>query len=148
MSLVFKHGDIFTSNAKVLVNTVNCVGAMGKGIALVHREMYPEQYVDYREMCDKRKIRVGKVYLWDGEQYGYEHNVLWFPTKDHWRYPSKLSWIERGLNYFVQNYERLGIDSIAFPKLGCSNGGLDWNDVKPLMIEYLEDLPIHIEIWE
>lgn len=146
--IVFKTGDIFSSTTKCTVNTINCVGAMGKGIALLHRERYPEQYKEYREKCFSKQIHTGNVYFWKGTDYGYDRDVLWFPTKFHWKNPSTLEYIESGLKAFVNSYEKMGITSIAFPKLGCSNGGLKWEDVKPLMVKYLENLPIEIEIYE
>lgn len=148
MGIIFKNGDMFTSNAKVLVNTINCVGAMGKGIALIHKQKYPEQYDEYRKKCFAKQIHTGNVYYWKGTDYGYEKDVLQFPTKFHWRNPSELSYIRSGLQAFVDKYEEFGITYIAFPKLGCSNGGLKWEVVKPIMLEYLRNLPIEIEIWE
>ena len=148
MPITIKSGDMFTTEAKVLVNTINCVGAMGKGIALIHKQRYPEQYESYRKQCEAKKIHTGKVYFWRGTSGGYDKDVLLFPTKDHWKNPSEISYIKTGLQAFVEKYQKFGITSIAFPKLGCSNGGLKWEDVKPIMLEYLSDLPIEIEIWE
>lgn len=146
--IIFKTGNIFTSTTKCTVNTINCVGAMGAGIALQHKKRYPEQYTTYREQCFLKKIHTGNVYLWKGTDYGYDRDVLWFPTKYDWKNPSKIEYIENGLKAFVENYKNLNITSISFPKLGCANGGLSWEEVKPLMIKYLKDLPIEIEIYE
>ena len=139
----YVQGDIFNSPAQVLVNTVNTVGVMGKGIALSFKKMYPDMYEAYRKECDKHRLIIGKLMLW----YGTDHWVLMFPTKEHWRNPSRIEYIEKGLMTFVRKYTDYNITSIAFPKLGCGNGELDWTDVKPLMERYLKDLPIDIYIY-
>lgn len=141
--LTYIKGDLLNSPAQVLVNTVNTVGVMGKGIALDFKNRYPEMFKVYQRECDKKNLEIGKLILWkDDEKW-----VLLFPTKKHWRSPSKIEYIKRGLNKFVQSYEALGIESIAFPRLGCGNGGLDWDLVKPIMENYLKCLPIHVYIY-
>ena len=141
--MVVKIGNIFESDCSTIVNTINCVGVMGKGIALEFKKRYPDMFMDYVRKCDKAEIRPGKPYFF---QNG-EISILNFPTKDHWRSPSRLSYVEDGLNWFVENYEKYGIKSIAFPPLGCGNGGLDWDVVGPVMYQKLNDLPIKIEIY-
>lgn len=141
--LTYIEGDIFSSPAQVLVNTVNTVGVMGKGIALEFKKRYPAMFQEYKEQCDKHKLIIGKLMLW----YAPDHWILQFPTKEHWRNPSKLEYIEKGLMVFVRKYADYNISSIAFPKLGCGNGELAWNDVKPLMEKYLKDLPIDVYIY-
>lgn len=141
--LKYIEGDLFSSPAQVLVNTVNTVGVMGKGIALEFKKRYPEMFLQYKEQCDKHKLVIGKLMLW----YEPDHWLLQFPTKEHWRNPSKLEYIEKGLMAFVRKYADYNISSIAFPKLGCGNGELDWNEVKPLMEKYLKDLPIDVYIY-
>lgn len=141
--LTYIKGDLLNSPAQVLVNTVNTVGVMGKGIALDFKNRYPEMFRVYQKECDSKNLDVGKLVLWkDNEKW-----VLLFPTKKHWRLPSKIEYIEKGLDKFVQSYEMLGIESIAFPRLGCGNGGLDWNTVRPIMEKYLKSLPIHVYIY-
>lgn len=130
------------SPAHTLVNTVNCVGVMGKGIAKAFRERYPAMFAPYKRLCDEKLLEPGKLWLWQGE----DHSVLNFPTKIHWRHPSKIEWVELGLKKFVDSYEARGITSISFPRLGCGNGGLDWAEVQPLMERYLAPLPIDIFI--
>lgn len=142
--LEIKIGNLFDSRAETLVNTVNCVGVMGKGIAAIFKEKYPEMFTAYQDMCARKEVQTGRLYPY--YQNG-KVRILNFPTKKHWRSSSKIEYIESGLNWFVQNYEVLGIRSIAFPPLGCGNGGLDWNDVGPLMYEKLVTLPIDIEIY-
>ena len=141
--LTYLKGDLLSSPAQVQVNTVNTVGVMGKGIALQFKKKYPEMFTAYQRVCEKRQIDTGKLYLWKSP----EKWVLMFPTKKHWRNPSRMEYIESGLQKFVDNYERLGIESIAFPKLGCGNGGLEWSAVKIIMEKYLRPLPISIYIY-
>ena len=139
----YLEGDIFTSPAQVIVNTVNTVGVMGKGIALSFKKAYPEMYKAYRNACEDNTFQMGKLMLWRE----IDHWILLFPTKENWRNPSKLEYIEQGLKKFVETYFEMGITSIAFPRLGCGNGGLDWNDVKALMEKYLKPLPIDVYIY-
>lgn len=137
-------GNIFDSTAKTVVNTVNCVGVMGKGIAEEFKRRFPEMFREYVRLCDLGEVRPGQPYLYT-DIYGT--SIINFPTKNHWKSPSKLSYISDGLNWFVQNYEQLGITSIAFPPLGCGNGGLKWEIVGPLMYQTLSSLPIDIEVY-
>lgn len=142
--MIIKIGDIFESKCSTIVNTVNCVGVMGKGIALKFKEAYPEMYLDYAKKCAAGLIKVGTPYIYrnaDGRK------ILNFPTKDHWRSPSRLSYIVDGLNWFIENYKEYDIDSIAFPPLGCGNGGLTWDVVGPVMYQKLSQLPINVEIY-
>jgi O-acetyl-ADP-ribose deacetylase (regulator of RNase III) len=137
-------GNLFESPAQTLVNTVNTVGVMGKGVALNFKRIYPEMFREYRELCEEGRIEIGSLHL-----YRTPHkNVLNFPTKRHWRQPSKPEYIEAGLTTFVQNYEKMKIRSVAFPPLGCGNGELDFaRVVQPIMEEYLRDLPIPVFIY-
>lgn len=139
-----KIGDIFESECSTIVNTVNCVGVMGKGIALEFKKRYPEMYMDYVNRCNSKEVKTGAPYVYDN---GDGTSILNFPTKDNWRSPSRLSYVVEGLDWFVENYERYGITSIAFPPLGCGNGGLDWAIVGPLMYQKLNKLPIDVEIY-
>lgn len=137
-------GDLFTSKALTLVNTVNCVGVMGKGVALEFKKRFPLLFEDYTERCQRKQVRLGEPYLYRASG---DKEVLNFPTKGHWRSPSRLSDIEAGLDYFVKHYESWGITSIAFPPLGCGNGGLEWAEVGPLVYGKLHRLPIDVEIY-
>lgn len=141
--LRYVEGDIFNSPALVLVNTVNTVGVMGKGIALGFKQRYPEMFAEYRQACDKGKVQIGRLMMW----YGTDHWILNFPTKEHWRRPSRIEYIEKGLMTFCRKYADYNITSIAFPRLGCGNGELSWDEVRPLMERYLGDLPIDIYIY-
>lgn len=134
--LRYYEGTVFNTNADVLVNTVNCFGVMGAGIALEFKLRYPDMFIRYEEMCKNKLYKVGHPRLFRSSN----KSILNFPTKNHWRAPSKIEWIEDGLKYFAMNYKKAEIKSIAFPKLGTSNGGLKWEEVKPLMERYLGDL--------
>jgi len=140
--LLYRRTSLMESSAQTLVNTVNCVGVMGKGVAREFKFREPRMFLAYKKLCDDKKLAPGKLWLWRGEK----NWTLNFPTKVHWRYPSKLEWIEAGLEKFRSGYERLGIREVSFPRLGCGNGGLDWQDVRPLMERYLASLPIEIYI--
>lgn len=129
----------FSSPAQTLVNTVNTVGVMGKGIALEFKKRYLAMYEQYKKYCDDGSLTIGKLMLWRDEP---DHWLLMFPTKTTWRKPSDLSYIEAGLKKFTDTYTDKGITSAAFPRLGCGNGGLNWEDVKPLMEKYLGPLSI------
>ncbi len=135
--------DLFTSPARVLVNTVNTVGVMGKGIARDFKQVYPEMFEEYQELCEKGAFNIGNLWLYKTSNKW----VLNFPTKKHWRQPSKPEYIEEGLKKFVDTYHVYGITSISFPLLGCGNGELDWEtQVRPLMEEYLQSIPVIVYI--
>lgn len=151
--IVFKTGDIFKSDAQTLVNTVNCKGIMGKGIALQFKKKYPDMFNEYKLACKPGQYRClehgGDLWLYTYIDFFKQKKILCFATKEEWWHPSKLEWIERGLQNFVEDYKYWSITSIAFPKLGCNNEGLNWeNDVKPLMFKYLQPLDIICEIYE
>lgn len=141
--IMYLKGNLLSSPAQVLVNTVNTVGVMGKGIALQFKNKYPDMFKAYQKICEEHRLDIGMLYLWKSE----DKWILMFPTKKHWRNPSKIEYIEKGLEKFVNNYEKLGIESIAFPRLGCGNGKLDWQIVKPIMEKYLKPLPITVYIY-
>lgn len=142
MSIIYRRTSIFDSSAQTLVNTVNCVGVMGKGLAKEFKSREPGMFRAYREICYRGDLRPGLLWLWRGKTSW----VLNFPTKIHWRNPSKIEWIEAGLQKFVANYKSLDISEVSFPRLGCGNGDLDWNEVRPLMEKYLGDLSIPVFI--
>lgn len=139
------NGNIFNSKAQTIVNTINCVGVMGKGIALVFKLRYPMMFDIYQKYCYEHLIEIGKLWLYKGEPD--TPWVLNFPTKTHWKLPSEYVYIERGLQKFVETYEEKGITSIAFPLLGANNGGLDKEKVLDLMTNYLNKCNIPIEIY-
>jgi O-acetyl-ADP-ribose deacetylase (regulator of RNase III) len=139
--ITYVAGNLFTSPAQVLVNTVNTQGVMGKGIALQFKKTYPEMFSKYQELCETGKINIGVLWI-----YKTPHKwILNFPTKKHWRNPSKPEYIETGLKKLSEKFNELGIYSIAFPALGCGNGELDWETtVKPLMEKYLNKIPADV----
>ncbi len=137
-------GDLFKSTAKTLVNTVNCVGTMGKGVAQVFKTRYPGMYEDYRARCEAGEVRLGDPYLY--EDLGGA-SILNFPTKDHWKSASRIADIEAGLDFFLAHHKAWGIESIAFPPLGCGNGGLDWADVGPLLYRKLSGHDFDVELY-
>lgn len=137
--------SIFNSPAKVLTNPVNTVGVMGKGLALEFKTRYPDMFKKYKRLCDTRQLTIGRLYYY--ESANTLPDVINFPTKQDWRRPSKLEYIEKGLYAFVERYDcDWDITSIAFPKLGCGYGNLEWSDVKPVMEHYLAELPIEVYI--
>ncbi|MBQ7678681.1 MAG: macro domain-containing protein, partial [Butyrivibrio sp.] len=142
--MIIKIGDLFDSKCETIVNTVNCVGVMGKGIALEFKKKYPEMFEQYQSLCKEGKVQPGIPYVY---QTAKGRKILNFPTKGHWRSPSQISFISDGLDWFIEHYAEYGIKSVAFPGLGCGNGGLSWNVVGPLMYHKLRKLPIEIEIY-
>jgi O-acetyl-ADP-ribose deacetylase (regulator of RNase III) len=139
------NGNIFNTKAQTIVNTVNCVGVMGKGIALVFKLRYPLMFDIYQDYCKKRLIDIGKLWIYKGDKN--DPWVLNFPTKTHWKLPSEYEYIEKGLQKFVETYKEKGITSIAFPLLGANNGGLNSQKVEELMISYLSKCDIPVEIY-
>lgn len=139
-------GNIFNSRARALVNTVNCVGVMGKGIALEFRRRYPEMFSEYVKACQQNELEPGKVYY---SRVYKDLLILNFAIKGHWRFDSEITWIESCLEQFSKEYQQKGIDSIAFPWMGAMNGGLDLSDIKATMRRYLQPLSgIAIEVYD
>lgn len=136
-------GTVFNVEAQAFVNTVNCTGVMGAGIALEFMLRYPKMFEDYESKCKDKNINTGYV---DYFKISDEIIIINFPTKWHFKYPSKLIWIEQGLQHFIKTYKQYGITSVAFPKLGTNNGGLNWEDVKRVMEKYLSNIDIDIYI--
>ena len=140
--ITYKDTTVFNVGAQTIVNTVNCVGVMGAGLALEFKLRFPGMYKDYVEKCNKKEVVIGKPYIYKGSY----PLIMNFPTKKHWKYPSKFEWLQQGLEYFVENYKEYGITSIAFPRLGCERGGLDWREVKDLMEKYLKNVDVDVVI--
>lgn len=137
-------GDLFKSNAQTLVNSVNCVGVMGKGIALGFRERFPDMYEDYVRRCKAGEVQLGKPYLFEREK---PPHIVLFPTKGHWRAFSRISDIIEGMRYLIAHADEWGIESIAVPPLGCGNGQLDWRIVGPTLYRLLGELHIPVELY-
>jgi len=147
MSLVFiedlENKDMFKSSCQTLTNTINCVSVMGKGIALEFKNRYPEMFKDYQKRCAAGEVKVGFPYVWRG----LNKWVLNFPTKNFWQNPSKLEWIEDGISHFLMNYKGWGVKSLGLPKLGCSNGGLNWVDVRKIIVDKMSGIDILVEVY-
>lgn len=137
-------GDLFASRAQTLVNTVNCVGVMGKGVALEFKKRWPAMAEDYKQRCDRKLVRLGEPYLYR-DVAGV--SIINFPTKDHWRSSSRLADIERGLDFLAAHLGEWSVSSLAMPPLGCGNGGLDWADVGPMIYRKLHGLPVEVEVY-
>ena len=137
-------GNLFDSEAQTLVNAVNCVGVMGKGIALTYKRRYPGMFADYVARCNDGRVRLGEPYLYRGDSLPY---VLNFPTKEHWRSAAKLEDIVSGLAYLEAHYRVWGITSLAVPALGCGAGQLVWDVVGPVLQEALGRLDIPVELY-
>ena len=137
-------GDLFASPAAAWVNTVNCVGVMGKGVAQEFKKRFPEMFDDYRARCDMTQVHLGEPYLYRDAS---GRLIVNFPTKGHWRSASRLSDIEAGLDYFAEHVAGCGLTSVAMPPLGCGNGGLEWAEVGPLIWRKLHALPIDVEVY-
>ncbi|MBH8599603.1 MULTISPECIES: macro domain-containing protein [unclassified Thermoactinomyces] len=137
-------GNILESDAEALVNPVNCVGVMGKGLALQFKKSYPSNFNQYVQACKAGKLKPGIVYpVFEQEKW-----ILNFPTKRHWRQKSKLEYIEQGLQDLIRIIETKDIQSVAVSALGCGLGGLNWDEVKKLIEQYLGSLDIDIYVYE
>lgn len=137
-------GDIFESKAQTLVNTVNVVGVMGKGIALGFRKRFPEMYEDYVRRCERREVQLRRPYIY---RQLTPPNIINFPTKDHWRSVSKIDDIVEGLKYLEAHISEWGVTSLAVPPLGCGEGKLEWRVVGPTLYRRLSDLGIPVELY-
>lgn len=137
-------GDLFKSQAQTLVNTVNCVGVMGKGVALEFKKRFPDMFEDYVRRCKAKQVRLGCPYLF---KRMFPPWILNFPTKDHWRSVSRLEDIVEGLRYLQKHYKEWDITSLAVPPLGCGHGQLEWRVVGPTLYRHLKNLDIPVELY-
>lgn len=145
MAYIEKKGNLFNSNAMAIVNTVNCVGAMGKGIALDFKLRYPEMFKEYQKICFKHILKPGQILPYTKST----PIILNFAIKDDWKDPSRVEWIEQTLQKFVDNYHSMGITSVAFPWIGAMNGGLPFETIQSLTRKYLSTLDdIDIEVYD
>jgi len=136
-------GNLLAAPVEALVNTVNTVGVMGRGIALQFKQAYPIMFRDYERACKAGEVKLGKVHVFDlGGLGGGPRWIINFPTKGHWRADSRLADVEAGLNDLVATIRKLRIRSIAIPPLGCGNGGLNWDEVRPGIEAALAGLPV------
>jgi O-acetyl-ADP-ribose deacetylase (regulator of RNase III) len=123
-------GNLLDASTEAVVNTVNTVGVMGKGIALMFKEAFPENARAYEEACKRKEVRVGHMFVTENVTFEGPRWIVNFPTKKHWRQPSKLEWVSEGLRDLRRVVREKGIRSIAVPPLGCGNGGLEWSEVR------------------
>lgn len=136
-----KRGNLLAEKTEALVNPVNCVGVMGKGVALQFKRAFPGNFKQYQKACKNNEVEPGRMFIVATDSLLNPRYIINFPTKGHWRQPSQLDDIKAGLAALVADVQRLGIRSIAIPPLGCGNGGLDWAEVKPLIIDAFKPLP-------
>lgn len=141
MTITLTTGDLLDERVDAIVNTVNTVGVMGKGIALQFKRKWPANAKAYEAACKRKEVVPGKMFVFDNGGLVEPKFIINFPTKRHWRQPSRMADIEVGLVDLVTQIKRLGIRSIAIPPLGCGNGGLDWNEVRPRIEAALAQLP-------
>jgi len=134
-------GDILKADAEALVNTVNCVGVMGRGIALQFKKAYPDNFKKYKAACDQKEIRPGHMFIFETGNMFNPRYIFNFPTKRHWRGKSRIEDIESGLNALADEVSKRNIRSVAIPPLGCGLGGLDWNIVRSMIEKTFEALP-------
>lgn len=144
----FTKGNLLEAGTEALVNTVNTTGVMGKGIALMFKERFPENFRLYAAECKAKRIQVGKMFVTTVHELGGRRVIINFPTKEHWRAPSRMAWIVAGLKDLRRFIVEADLKSIAIPPLGAGNGGLDWNLVRPKIEEALGDLAIEVMIYE
>ena len=139
MSIERGNGDLLAADVDALVNTVNTVGVMGKGLALQVRKAFPEVFASYQQACKAGEVVVGRMHI--VRRPTAPRFIVNFPTKQHWRQPSQLAYVRDGLRDLIHQIRVLQIASIAMPPLGCGLGGLDWAEVKPLIIAAFAEVP-------
>ncbi|WP_294535828.1 macro domain-containing protein [uncultured Rhodoblastus sp.] len=145
----FKTGDILKADAEALVNTVNCIGVMGRGVALQFKNAFPENFKAYEAACAREEVEPGKMFVFEPHQLAGPKFIINFPTKRHWRGKSRMEDIDSGLNALVEEIRARGIRSIAIPPLGAGLGGLDWAEVRPRIVTALRGLDdLHVTIFE
>jgi O-acetyl-ADP-ribose deacetylase (regulator of RNase III) len=139
MTIEAGHGDLITAKVDALINPVNTEGVMGKGLALQFKKAFPDVFVEYASACRRGEVVIGRMHV--VQRSAAPRFVINFPTKQQWRNPSKLEYVDAGLVDLIAHIHHLGIESIAIPPLGCGLGGLDWTDVKPRLVQAFASLP-------
>jgi O-acetyl-ADP-ribose deacetylase (regulator of RNase III) len=134
-------GDLLDADVEALVNTVNTVGVMGKGLALQFKRRFPANFATYAAACKRGEVEIGRMLVVETEEPTGPRYIINFPTKKHWRDPSRLEYVTAGLSALIDEVQARGIRSIAVPPLGCGNGGLAWSDVEPLIERAVAGLP-------
>lgn len=147
--LEYKIGNILTEDVEAIVNTVNCVGVMGRGIALQFKKAFPDNFKAYSAACKREEVKIGNMFVFQMNRSRYPHYVINFPTKRDWRSKSRIEDIEVGMQALVEEIRFRGIRSIALPPLGSGLGGLEWDQVRPVMEDALIDLEnVRVVIFE
>ena len=136
----YTQGNLLDAQTEAVVNTVNTVGVMGKGVALMFKEAFPENFAAYADACARGEVRVGKMFTTANRELTGPRWIINFPTKQHWRHPTKPEWVREGLVDLRRFIVEKGVHSIALPPLGCGNGGLEWTEVRPMIEAALGDL--------
>ncbi|MCK4662035.1 MAG: macro domain-containing protein [Bacteroidales bacterium] len=144
----FVKGDFFDYEADIRINTVNCVGVMGAGVALLFKNKFPEMFKDYSNACSKGIVETGKPHVWSENDMFLKSTIINFPTKNHWKNPSEYEYIEKGLIWLKNYLFDKESSTITMPALGCGHGGLDWEIVKKMIVKYLGDLENNILVFE
>ena len=144
----FFQGNLFDDKADYLINTVNCVGVMGKGIALEFKKKYPEMFEEYKKECASGNIKIGKPFLWVYKDFFDEKTIINLPTKIHWKDPSEYAYIIAGIDWLKSYFEEHKNATVALPPLGCGCGGLAWHKVKRSLVEALSPLSAQFNIYE
>ena len=148
LMIKYTKGNILKADTHAIINTVNCVGVMGKGLALQFKKAFPENFKAYKKDCDQKAVVVGKMFIFDSLSASNPRFIINFPTKNHWRGKSKYEFIEEGLKDLRKQIENLKITSVAVPPLGCGLGGLDWYKVRSMIENCLGSLDIEILVFE
>jgi len=147
MTIERGQGNLLAAEVEALVNTVNTEGVMGKGIALQFKKAFPDNFKSYQRACKAGEVVIGRMHV--VQRLASPRFIINFPTKKHWRRPSRLEYIDSGLADLVARVRELGIESIAVPPLGCGNGGLDWGSVRPRIVEAFEAIPdVRVRLFE
>ena len=144
----FVKDDFFDYDADIMVNTVNCVGVMGAGVALLFKNKFPEMFKDYSNACAKGEVQPGKPHVWKENNMFSKVTIINFPTKMHWKNPSKYEYIEDGLIWLKKYLSGNKNSTVTLPALGCGHGGLDWKIVRNMITKYLGNLKANILVFE
>lgn len=147
--ITYRKGNLLDAPVDALVNTVNTVGVMGKGIALMFKDAFPENFRAYEEACKRKEVQVGHMFVTESSRFDGPRWIINFPSKKHWRQSSQLNWITEGLADLRRVIAERGIRSIALPPIGCGNGGLEWAEVRPEIERALAPLAeVDVQIFE
>jgi len=143
----FVEGNIFEADTQAIVNPVNCVGVMGKGLAKKFAEFYPDMNEEYKKACEEKKLKPGKLFVWVIDTYKEVLYIFNLPTKDHWKNPSKMEYIRKGISELIRIMDEHEVHSVAIPALGCGLGGLKWDAVSKEIIRQFQKKAPDKEVW-